>query len=188
MADKTYVDEWGEVRTDVEPHPWADFDPWRYWSDEFDWQNCQDDLREQDIIVWRDDVIHRRKKKTTFINAARLVIGRICAFKANKAYLMVIFSSGLEPLEKDSKIKRSLHVMTKYGVYRLIRQPEDIREAKPEPDSPKQIKSEQMGAGQTEADHPKLKAFFQCASDITVNSLKGNKTKPRNGNGPKKGK
>ena len=120
--EEYFLDEWGELHKIQPKEAWADFEPWQYWRDEFDWIECAHDFEEQDIIAWRDDVIIRhRDNSKTFKNGVRLVIARVCNQIDDKLFLEVIHSEGETPLKKDDKIKRTLDWLAKYGVYRFPR-------------------------------------------------------------------
>lgn len=156
---KQFVDEWGDV-CDLadDKHPWHDFKPWKYWQNEFDWISCRNCLKEQDMIAWRDDVIKRNKSETRFINAARLVIGRICRLQDDMAFILVVFSEGREPLERESKIKRDIEWLSKYGVYRLPREAEHFSDPKPQ---------EKAKAALGKKIHPKLATFISEGLALT---------------------
>tara|TARA_R110000823_G_scaffold198080_4_gene329177 strand:- start:20293 stop:20868 length:576 start_codon:yes stop_codon:yes gene_type:complete len=120
--DDYYIDDWGEVQHKENLSDWSDFEPWQFWQTQFEWIDCDDDLKEQDVIAFRDDVIiNHRDGSRTFKDGVRFNICRIANIKNEKAYLEVIHSEGEAAFENEERIYRSLKWLGRYGVQRWPR-------------------------------------------------------------------
>jgi hypothetical protein len=133
VMDDYYIDNWGELKPKINLSNWSDFEPWQFWQTQFEWIECEDDLQEQDIIAFRDDVIHNHDDGSrTFRDGVRFNISRVANIKDDKAFLEIIHSEGEEPFEKDEHIYRSLKWLGRYGIQRWPREHSPTARVTPE--------------------------------------------------------
>ena len=120
--DDYYIDNWGELKPKKNLSDWSDFDPWQYWQTQFEWIDCKNEIAEQDVIAFRDDVIiNHHDGSRTFKDGVLFNICRVANIKDSKAYLEIIHSEGEEPYEKEEHIYRSLKWLSRYGIQRWPR-------------------------------------------------------------------
>lgn len=123
MDDDYYIDNWGELQHKENLSDWSEFEPWQFWQTQFEWIECDNDLAEQDVIAFRDDlIINNRDDSRTFKNGVRFNICRVAGINDSKAYLEVIHSEGEEPFEQEEHIYRSLKWLGRYGIQRWPRE------------------------------------------------------------------
>ena len=118
---KGYTDDWGYEVEIKDYSDWSDFEPWQYWSAQFDWQ-AETEVEEQDIIAFRDNVQQEQYDGSIlFHKAARFIIARVAKITQDDFYLEVIQSEGKLALPPADKIKRKRSWVFKYGLYRWPR-------------------------------------------------------------------
>lgn len=120
--DDYYIDNWGELQPKKNLSDWSDFEPWQYWQTQFEWIDCNNEIAEQDVIAFRDDVIiNHHDGSRTFKDGVRFNICRVANIKDSKVYLEIIHSEGEDAFEKEEHIYRSLKWLGRYGIQRWPR-------------------------------------------------------------------
>lgn len=121
--DDYYIDNWNELKPKKNLSDWSTFEPWLYWRTQFEWIDCNNEIAEQDVIAFRDDVIiSHQDGSRTFKDGVRFNICRVANIKDGKAYLEIIHSEGEEPYENEEHIYRSIKWLSRYGIQRWPRE------------------------------------------------------------------
>lgn len=127
---KIYIDNWGEESELVDQTDWSNWPLWARWEAKYDWQDGEDFI-EQDVIVWRENIIVNQNARKPEMPAKwvkvgeRMVIAHIRQWGGDAAdwvYMVVIHSDGDQPLLRDQKIKRRVANIRRNGVRRWPRE------------------------------------------------------------------
>jgi len=116
-----YTDPWGYEQKITDLSDWSEFEPWQYWSAQFEWIR-ETDIQEQDIVAFRDNVRYDMPDRSAlYTKASRFIIARIAGIVDNDVYLEVIHSEGENALFPEDKIRRGKGSLFQYGLYRWPR-------------------------------------------------------------------
>lgn len=127
-----YTDEWGYERVRADFSDWSDYEPWQYWSTQFEWKQ-ESTIQEQDIVAFRDNVRYELPDYSTlYKKAARFNIARVANIAENNIYLEIIHSEGEAPFLTEERIKMGREWLFQYGLYRWPRSHSPTENVTPE--------------------------------------------------------